>query len=605
MKVNERIKREDQIHTQDYISQCVVFTLLISIGPKKQDITEIKARLSSAKSKSKHSEMIERMNLAYSRIMIVDSRSVGIDVEEEKQIDSQFQLMMKIERDIESNTHGTIIEDNMSEGTYTSPHKKRDAFDLLLFAARRIFMRRRGLYSVNDQFQDPYLALFTVNPKGGKKNMLIQLEFLNTLLMVSRDEKEKQVNGDGSVHSNTDQRALQIGKELVSQMITEMNRISSKRTGRSDESTLFSTINGVPASDIGRLVNDSKEHFTRAISLYYSSENDYDKAVEWCNLLIEIMKTSQQCSCLYKNGNDVDTERDRSDRVISGIMSTKALSLSMTNSHGAALKTAREAWEKYGLEVGNLVTLFHCSVHYEAFSDSEECKGTFDNSFLELDNAISNFFSLSKITKTNESSQEKLLQSFPVMCNTALQIEKSKTGPLLLGIQRRYIDLFVTFVHEKISTSSSSIAWNEKQGLVIPGENNLFSILCSYLGNIDSILTSSGLLFRQEWYLTQLKSLQSTIDNVLRLLIALRDQQDKESSNGQDSLLKFAESFKEDQSPSLDNEPVLLFERNLASQLIGSSASCLWTGKLFMVHHHLNNSSFSNKFSHYKQKSIR
>lgn len=581
LKVNKRI-HEDQFYILDYVSQCIIFTCLISIGPKKQDVTEIKGRLSSAKSKSKHSEMMERMNLAYSRIMIVDNRSVGIDVEEEKQIDSQFQFMMKLVRDIESNAHGTIIDDQMSVDTYASPHKQRDAFDLLLFAARRIFMRRRELYSVNDQLQDPYLALFTVYPKGGKKHMLIQLEFLNTLLMVSRDEKGKQANGDGSVHSNTDQRALEIGKELVSQMITEMNRISSKRTGRSDESTLFSTNNGVPTSDIGRLINDSKEHFTRAISLYYSSESYYDKAVEWCNLLIEIMKTSQQCSYLHKNGNDADMERDRSDRVISGIMSTKALSLSMTNSHGAALKTAREAWEKYGAEVGNLVTLFHCSVHYEAFSDSEECKGTFDNSFLELDNAISNFLSLSKITKTNESSQEKLLQSFPVMCNTAMQIEKSKTGPLLLGIQRRYIDLFVSFADEKISTLPTSIAWNEKQSFVIPGENNLFSILCSYLGNIDSILTSSGLQFSQEWYLTQLKSLQSTFDNVLRLLIALRDQ-DKESSNGQDSLLKFAESFKEDQSPSLDNEPVLLFERNLASQLIGSSASCLWTGKLFTV----------------------
>ena len=518
--------------------------------------------------------MMERMNLAYSRIMIHNTGddTLNLDDEEEKQNDVQFQLMTQFIKDIESNIKGSNVDDHLLMNTYATPEKHKDIFDLTLSAARSLFVRRQR-FSAKFQFRDPYDILFLMYPKGHERNMSIHLEFLNSLLVVAQGSRGRREQGKGSkcLDSEIDQRALEVGKQLVSQVVTAMNGIS-RRQKVSEEHTLFSKSKEI--SGIAQVLKDSREYFTRAVSLYYSSENGHSTSVEWCNLLIEILRASQQFSYVTKKE---EMQQECFDHVISEIMATKALSLSLSNCYGAALKTAREAWEKSSAEVGSLVTLFHCSVQYEAFSDQDESgKGIFDNSLLELDNAISSFLSLSKITTSAEANHSKLLEAFPVMCNTALQIEKSQTGPLLFGLQNRYLDLLVNLMLEKMSKSDWNFKEKDGRNSSIPGENNVFSILCSYLGNFDTILTSADCKMSGKWYFEQFQSMRNTLDNVLNLLVSIRDQ----CMKSEDSLLKFSESFKESQPLSTADETELLLESEKVCQAIGSSADCLWIGKL-------------------------
>ena len=521
---------------------------------------------------------MERMNLSYCRIMIYSKNPTGINVDEEKQIDNQFQSMMKIVRDVEaSNFDASTREETQSINSYAVPSKQRNAFDLALSAARFIFMRRHENKCFNGHCEDPYITLFNIYPKVHKKNMLIQLEFLNTLLVLIEDSKRQNNHNERHCDDAIEHRAIDAGKEIVTQLNTLMNEMTNKANDKMDTSTLFSSNKENPHTDFERIVKYSKEYFARAVSLYYSTNEEYDKTIEWCNLLMEIMRKSEQF--VFVSNQDSESKLDCRDQVMSGVMATKALSLSMTNSHGAAIKTAREAWEKYSADIGNLVTLFHCSVQFEGFSDSDESNtGTFDNSFLELDNAISTFSSLSKLT-TSEAGPDKLLDAFPVLCNTAVQIEPRKVGPLLLGIQRRYTDLLVNYV-ENVTKASWSSDINTK--VYVPGENNVFGVLCSYLGNFDSILTSVDYQFCPKWYFMQLQNLQSTLAKVLKLLCALRDQgTDNNITENENSLEKFAKSFKDDaetQSP-IDIEPILLLDTKQTNQLIGKSADCLWIGR--------------------------
>ena len=121
------------------------------IGPKKQDIAEIKARAISARAKSKYGESIERINLAYSRIISQCDSSI-ITEEEEKAKDIQFKVLVELNKDFESNQHGTSSDITNS---YATPLKSKDTFDLTLSATRFIFLRRQK-NSIWNKFQNPY-----------------------------------------------------------------------------------------------------------------------------------------------------------------------------------------------------------------------------------------------------------------------------------------------------------------------------------------------------------------------------------------------------------------------------------------------------------------
>lgn len=488
--------------------------------------------------------------------------------EEEKLKDSQFKIMVEISKQIESNNHESNVElRSLVNSSYDSPSKHRDTFDMMLSAARSIFVQREK-NSSSTRYYDPYDVLFLEYPKNHDRNMLIRLEFLNTVLVVAKNTKK--LTAEGSRFASTiDQRALDTGKELVSQLVKAM---TSKTTmGRSEPigSTLFSNNKDIPKADLTRVLEDSREHFTRAVSFYYSSGNGYSKAVEWCDLLTEILLASQQYSFTMQKE---EVEKESCDHVLSEIMSTKALSLSMTNCHGAALKVAREACEKYEAEMGNVITLFHCSVQYETFSGLDSSnEGTFEKTLFELDNSISSFLTLSKLSTSSMSNHDKLLEAFPVMCNTASQIENNQTGPLLLGLQRRYIDSLVNSIFLKVSQGNWNLSDEDERIGNLPGGNNIFDVLCAYLGNIDAILSSSDYKFNHKWYSEQYQSIQKTLDSVLNLLVVVRDQGIKH----EDSLLSFSEPFKDKETRT-----ILLFENKNVCRVIGNGADCLWTGKL-------------------------
>ena len=88
---------------------------------------------------------------------------------------------------------------------------------------------------------------------------------------------------------------------------------------------------------------------------------------------------------------------------MAGAIAIKAFAQSNSGSYGSALKTARAVWEQDGTELGNLVTLFHCSFRYESYSNtnmdgdkSNQDNASFSNTLLELGNSLSVYLSLSK-----------------------------------------------------------------------------------------------------------------------------------------------------------------------------------------------------------------
>ncbi len=535
-------------------------------------MAEIKNRVTSARGRAKYGEMIERINLAYSRIMMSSSSDTILE-EEEKMKDSQFQLMVELTKEIETNKLEYKPEFHSQTNYYASPMHQRDTLDLTLSAARSIFVQRETS-CINHQYRDPYDVLCAIFSKGTSANMIIRLEFLNSMLFVVediRDKKDKMFKCD---ISSIDKRALDTGKEVMSQLMVEIAPSISNAKVEPTKSTLFRSNKGETGLDLTRVLSASRDYFTRAVSLYFSSQDGQSKAAEWCDLLVEVLGASQQHAYACQKE---ELKQESSNHVISEIMATKALSLSMTNCHGAALKTAREAWEKYGAEIGNLVTLFHCSVQYEVFSDMDDPdKGTFGHTLFELDNSISSFLSLSKLSTSAEVNYEKLLEAFPVMCNTAAQIEQNQTGPLLLGLQERYMGVLMKLFSLKLSEGAWDL--NCEGGKVggIPGENSMFDVLTAYLANFDRII-SSGSKLNQKWYSEQYQNLQKTLGIALKGLISVRDQFVKDETN-ENNLLQFSEMFKDSQPPTSDKS-VLLFENNNVRQLIGSSADCLWTGE--------------------------
>jgi hypothetical protein len=539
-------------------------------GPKKQDIAEIKARATSAQTRSKYGEMMERVNLAYSRIMINCDSTVPVE-EDEKSSDVQFQLMVKLVKETKSKNQGSKVELHSLGNSYTSPSRRKDTLDLILSVARSIFVRRE-INSIGDKFYDPFDLLLVTYPNGHEKNLLIRLGLLDAMLVVAKGIKGHTVKGS-SLLPNVDQRALDTGKELLSHLVAGISKGQAGATG----TTLFSNNRDIPESNLNRGLKEAREHFTRAVSFYYSVETNYRKATEWCDLLIEILLASQQYSYRWRKE---EIPQDSFDHIISEIMATKALSLCMTKCYGAALKTAREAWEKCGAEVGNLVTLFHCSVQYESFSDLDDSSHcAYTNTLFELDNAISSFSSLSKLTTSIEANNDKLLEAFPVMCNTATQLVQGQTGPLLLGLQGRYVSLLVNSLSMKILEGDWNISDVEEKAYNIPGQNNVFGILCSYLESIDTVMSSPDYKLNKTWHSEQLQSLQKTLNSVLKLLVMVRDQ----GMKSKNSLLQFSEAFREVQ-PTSDVSNLSLFENTNICHVIGNSEDCLWIGKIYTTH---------------------
>lgn len=556
----------DRIH-KDFIS--TIYSLIISSllqGPKKQDIAEIKARAASARKRAKYAEKMERLNLAYCRIML-GCQSTKVSDEEEKQTDSQFKAMVRLVKELDSSNAREL---ESPSNTFTFPSKPGNVIDLIFSAARSIYTRRERV-SGKEKSGNPYEMLFAVYGRGHDKHIVILLEFFNVLLVLAHNLRGVDEKSFVERVEKIDSQAIDIGKQLLSYIRQKLTKTS--RDSGLINSTLFSNSDHSSEPNLTQTIKDSREYFSLALSIYYSSGKDYAVAVEWCDLLIEILLISQQFS---RQNDREEIAHECSERVISEVIATKALSLSMTNCHGAALKAAREAYEKCGTEVGNVVTLFHCSVHYEVNSIQESSEyQTYDNTLFELDNAMSHFLATAKLVSPfEEAGLNKILDAFPVMFNTVTKLELDRFGPLQLGLQKRYVDLLVEYFSSMISKGEWNIHDVSISETTIPGNNNIFKVLCSYLTTFEKILTSSDHLPGTKLIVGQYQLLQKTLDSVLKLLVELRDVCNK----SKDSLSQFSVSF-EDIQESQDDE-MLLFQKGNIAVYVGSNEDCLWIGKV-------------------------
>ena len=532
----------------------------IFVGPRKQDIAEIKARATSAWKRAKHAEKMERLNLSYSKIMLGNQHEKVSD-EEEKQVDVQFKTMVQLVKEIDSSFSSDL---DSSNNTFKFPSKSKDEFELVFAAARSIFIRREKSIS-EIRLGSPYDVLFSSYGRNHDKYVFILLEFLNAVLVLANDLHQLDKQNFVQQTEKIDKRAIDVGKELVS-LIRPMLTKTPKESG-SMKSTLFSTTNTSSTSTTVTTISDTREYFTRALSIYYASRKDYVYAIEWCDLLIEILLISRQ----YQ---EEEVSHQSSEKAISEIIATKALSLSINNCHGAALKTAREAFEKCSTEVGNIVTLFHCSVHYEVNSMQDDSQSQiFENTLLELDSAISNFLSTPKyVIHVEKENVQRILEAFPVIFNTVMEVKAETCGSLLISLQKRYIDLLIDYLTSMVSKGELDFNDDIISDVDLPGNNNVFCLLCSFLATFDKRFLSSDNV-DPRCSLEQFQSLQKTLDGVMKLLIECRDA----CNNKSDSLSNFSLPFTEMQG--YQDTETLLFQRENVAKYIGSSEDCLWIGK--------------------------
>lgn len=488
----------------------------------------------------------------------------AMNIEDEASIDTHFKTLVELSRTLPDSSKDTNI------------------FDLALEVAR-IILTRRLLFSIEmrGKYQDPYILLMDNYPRDHKNFSIIGLAHLNSCLTM---------RSGANIRDETilylDKCALDIGTLLVHQFTS----IHSSSDGKSDSTTLFDC--SKRESKQAKPLEESRTQFARAVSFYHSLQLEAGnfQTIAWCDLLIEIIMLSQRHSTRV-------ISKEECNEIVSGIMAIKAIALSSDANYGAGLKTAREAWKTCASEVGNIVTLFYCSVRYELSSDSsdeqKECINKYSNTLLELDNAILTFLTLSKILPSKELPENELLRAFPIMCNTCMENDTENRRPLLLGLQQRWIDLYIK------STSVAAALNQDNDDCCIknepPGGHALFSILRVYLCNFEYLLPKALAQKVTKWQAEHCRLMHNTLDLLLKIRGCIGPP--KKENNKSDILDVSPDTSSMGETFGIGNETgtygkeinvnrygnkqdfTLIWDNSSTKLFVGRYEDCLWIGK--------------------------
>ena len=527
-----------------------------------QDLEEIKVRAQSARARAREVESTERVNLAFSRIDLRQKAFGTLSDDDEKFVDFQFNIMVE------------CAKKHSAASTRTS---KNFAMHKTIFTAARLISTRRLLTLKEEQgkHMNPYSVFAIIFSDRDVQQVHVHLEDLHTAIMAAKSARDSTTCNVAKIQA-LDQRGIEIGKHLISQLRIISIPVSTSSLLKHTESTLFG--GQVKHNDMKPLLEKARAFCTKGVSLYQGQEHCADQTLEWSDILLNVLEISRESK--LPGGSDVS--EIQYDKVVAGVMAIRAFTQSNCGSYGIALKTARAAWEKDGTELGNLITLFHCALQYESFSNSntdsidgctEPDMHAYPNTLLELDGALNVYESLSKLEKSNDINYlQKLLEAFPLLCKIGLEKKV-----LLLGLQRRMIEISIKVTTNMVSNEVSEVP-NERHHV-----SSLFGVLRAYLVIFEELLEKFFFTKEKQWQLDQLVGLQSMLGSTLDLLLLVRDGSIKEKHNGGDILL-FHDShsyLEENAHPTQSSNTAYqsLFDLSPAKELIGTQNECLWIGK--------------------------
>jgi len=570
-------------------------------GPREQDKADMEARARLARAKARYGETTERASLIFSKIMSM--HNLGSSEEDEVSIDTHFKKLVELSILQDSlNTSGNLSVQISSAVAANQPLldsiKDTNIFDLTLEVARTTLTRRLLLpIETRKKYQDPFGLFIDTYPKDHENYFSVSLAHLSTLLTSAADARGGGVEVASETIGYLDQCALDIGTAFVHQFTrAHSSKKLLPKDDKHDNATLFDC-SQVESNGSTKLLEQSRTQFARAVSFYHSLQLEETKCqtIAWCDLLIEIIMLSQRY-------NKAIISKEKCDEITSGIMAIKAVALSSNVNYGAGLKTAREAFKTCGSEVGNVVTLFYCSVRYELSSDSsdeqKQCINKYSNTILELDNAISTFLTLSKILPSKEFPEDELLRSFPIMCNICMENDHENRRPLLLQLQQRWADLYI----KSASVTAALDKQNKDRGMKRepPGGHALFSILRPYLVNFEYLLSEALAQNDIKWQAEHCKLMNDTLDLLIKVRGCLRPQQ-TEGRKSEIDIYDFPDVSSMGENHGIGNETgvvgremnadqcgnkqdfTLIWDSSYIQSFVGKYEDCLWTGKIIYI----------------------
>ena len=451
---------------------------------------------------------------------------------------------------------------DLRDTIHSTSEKEDSILKLVMATARMVSSRRLLKTNENDEEStDPYRILIEVFREADDTTgeLRVILESLHTTIMTAKTVRDSIIVDAAKIQTELDKRALEMSKSINTQLRNLAKQMPLPSHSKQNESTLFTCQR---SNRFECLFQKARDYFIKAVSLYQGTDKCAEQTQAWCDILIEALEICRQTRC-----NDGVSE-EQNDKTMAGVMAIKSYAQSSCGSYGSGLKTARGAWEKDGTELGNLVTLFYCSLRYESFSndnmDSKESgleHAAYSNTLLELDNAVDVYLSLSSLSKSKDPVQN-LLEVFPLLCKLALDKRL-----LLLGLQKRMIEMSV------------NVAKSIFSGGVSYGSNSIFGMVRVYLATFEDLLTTILNVTNNEHQIEMFTSLQNVLHCVLDLILFVRDCNEQKGSKCDDAA--FAQTSLATKTDPMvtqlsDSSCQSLFDSESVKQLIGSEQECLW-----------------------------
>lgn len=318
--MEEQHARDNELHSQVMTTlgseKDFVFSEkgpISSINHFKKDASDIKTRSIVALDDARSRHDAEKAALAFSRIMIFHKSIPTPSPEEESLINKHIRDLVDLALCVSSSSTSKSSSSSKTKG-------HGDIFDMALRAIRQVHVRRTvsemsvtgsAAIACTDNyalFLDKSIKMHSI------RRPFIMLDKLNAMLAIQHQVRERKF--DTKFISRLDSEALLIAKEFIEMVTTFVGN------GNSD-TTLFVTSNQSLSNE---LLEESKIHFLRAVSLYHSL-NAHHECAQWSDLLIHFINLKQTTILSLED----------SDVLLGQVMAVSAYAQSMSGSHAAGV----------------------------------------------------------------------------------------------------------------------------------------------------------------------------------------------------------------------------------------------------------------------------
>ena len=327
------------------------------LGPKRADEADIRTRAQSALAASKHAELKERANLAFTRIMIYqrsfrDEKECNLN----EQLDNLISLVGPSPRVAHLATEKYGDDDEI--------------FELALTACRQILIQRltkpRGDESLADGHEmDSYerLAMHLISLPGHKnsdhfqcrRTLTLELDRVSAILssaQLVRESIAREKSMEGSSCAIVDQLSNRM--QVLDQMAVEK---AQSLTMIIQDASATEKKNNHPPSDFQAksllsFMQECRGHFSRALDTQRNGSNtsqiNHSLCISWADL---ILRMTSMLSDLTRNNNITSgnssqvTTSHSNDLITAEVMAVKALSLASNGEAQRGASCARIAWE--------------------------------------------------------------------------------------------------------------------------------------------------------------------------------------------------------------------------------------------------------------------